>query len=682
MSLSNKIFSNSGLNSLTQASAKKCLADLRNQIEHHNWRYYVLDCPEISDAEYDKLFKQLVELEKRFPSLVTLESPTRKVGGVVLDELGSVTHDIPMLSLSNCYEEEEVARFDERVRKTLGVDGLEYMAEPKLDGLAVELIYEGGVFTTGSTRGDGMTGENVTENLKTVKAVPLRLRSATKHPGYLNVRGEVFMNLKDFKKLNDQREKAGESLFANPRNAAAGSLRQLDTGVTASRPLDISLYAIGTVRGFSFSTHEEFLRKLPQWGLKTSALAKRCRDIKEAIAYHHTMHEKRNGLPYDIDGVVIKVNRLEWQTRLGTIARSPRWAIAYKFAGRQGTTVLRSIEVGVGRTGALTPVAIMDPVEVGGVEVSRATLHNQDEIDKKDIRIGDTVVVERAGDVIPEVVCVVGSKRTGKERKFKMPESCPECGSRLEKAPDEVVPRCVGISCPAKLKETLRHFASRRAMDIEGLGDKLVDQLVEKVIVEDVADIYYLREEDLLRLERMAKKSAQNILEAIQRSKHTTLTRLIFALGIRHVGQTVARHLAGHFKNLDALEKASSEELQGLGQIGPEITGSIRSFFQEGRNAKTIGKLQKAGVRYEAGGETVKGKLAGKTFVFTGTLEGLTREAAKDLVERLGGSLSNTVSQKVDFVVVGTDPGSKAQKAKSLRIKMLSEREFKLLLER
>ncbi len=666
---------------MTQESAKKMIVELRRQIEHHDWRYYVLDSPEISDAEYDKLFSSLAELEKRFPALSTPDSPTQKVGGAVLKELGSVRHDIPMISLSNCYAEEEVLRFDERARKMLGADTLEYVAEPKLDGLAVELLYEKGIFTRGSTRGDGNTGEDVTENLKTIKALPLRLRSTGKIPSYLNVRGEVFMNLKDFKKLNEQRAKQAQTLFANPRNAAAGSLRQLDTGVTAARPLDITLYALGQVRGFSFATHEDFLRKLPEWGLKTSSLAKKCKTIQEAIAYHHEMQEKRQALPYDIDGVVIKVNRLDWQSRLGTIARSPRWAIAYKFAGRQGTTVIRSIEVGVGRTGALTPVAVMDPVEIGGVTVSRATLHNQDEIDKKDVRVGDTVIVERAGDVIPEVVCAVPSKRTGKEKKYKMPDRCPVCGSGLEQDPDEAVPRCVGISCPAKLKETICHFAARRAMDIEGLGDKLVEQLVDKKMVKDVADVYYLKKEDLHKLERMAEKSAQNVLEEIQQSKHTTFARLIFGLGIRHVGETVARLLAGHFKKLENLEASTEEQLQEIGQIGPEIAASIRAFFGEERNVKTLQKLIKAGITCEAESAKPAGKLAGKTFVFTGTLEHFARDEAKNMVEKNGGVAGASVSKNTDFVVAGTDPGSKAQKAKSLGVKIISEKEFRKLVE-
>ncbi len=664
------------MGSLEKTKALKRILALREQIERHNWRYYVLDSPEISDSQYDKLFVELIDLEKQFSGLMTPDSPTQKVGGAVLKEMRPLAHDVPMLSLSNCYSEEEILQFDERVRKGLKVETLEYAAEPKMDGLAVELVYEEGIFKCGATRGDGTTGEDVTENLKTIKAVPLRLLRTKTIPSYLNVRGEVFMNLRDFKKLNQQRAAANAPLFANPRNAAAGALRQLDTRVTASRPLDITFYALGMIRGHDFETHEEFLRTLPAWGLKTSPLAARCTGISEVLSYYNRMREKRDSLAYEIDGVVVKVNRLSDQAALGMIARSPRWAVAFKYAGRQAVTVLRAIEIGVGRTGALTPVALLDPVEVGGVEVSRATLHNQDEIDKKDVRVGDTVVVERAGDVIPEIVCAVVDKRTGKEKKFVMPEHCPVCGAHAQKDADEAVTRCVGISCPAKLKETILHFASRRAMDIEGLGGKLVEQLVDKKIIHDVADLYSLDESTLATLERMAEKSAQNVTDQIQRSKKTTLPRLIFALGIRHVGQTGARLLAARFKTLEDLENATQEQLLDVDQIGPEIAQSIRTFFQDERNRETLAKLMNAGVIPESSPASGGGKLAGRKFVLTGALTRFTRDQAKEMILQHGGLVGDSVSAKTDFVVAGAEAGSKAQKAEALGIRILSEDDF------
>ncbi len=659
-------------------AARKRIAELRERIEHHNWRYHVLDDPEISDAQYDKLFNELLEWEKKFPDLAAPDSPTQKVGGAVLKELPSLKHDVPMLSLANCFSEEEVLRFDERVQKALGGERVEYFTELKLDGLAVELVYENGVLKYGATRGDGITGENITENLKTIPAVPLRLRAGAngaKPPSYLNVRGEVFMNLRDFKRLNERRAKDGEPLFANPRNAAAGSLRQLDTAVTASRRLDIIFYGLGLARGHDFQSQQEFTELLPQWGLKTSKFVKKCRDIQEVIAYHHAMQERRNTLDHDIDGVVVKVNAIKQQQALGFIARSPRWAMAYKFAGRQASTVVREIEIGVGRTGALTPVAIMDPVQIGGVEVSRATLHNQDEIDRKDVRVGDTVIVERAGDVIPEVVSVVLSKRTGKEKKYKIPSHCPVCGAMAERDPEEAVTRCVGLACPAQSAQKIRHFASRRAMDIEGLGDKLVEQLVQKKIVKDVADLYDLNETILSGLERMAEKSAGNIVREIEASKKAGLSRLIFALGIRHVGETIARLLAHRFGSISALEKASLEELQAAEQIGPEIAQSVRHFFEEPRNVETLQRLERQGVVMQAE-RASGGACAGKSFVFTGALESLSRDDAKEMVEAQGGTVGNTVGKKIDFVVVGADPGSKADKAKKLGLRLLSEKEF------
>ena len=659
---------------------RKKVEKLREEIEYHNYRYYVLDQPEISDAQYDRLMRELERLEGQHPELRTPNSPTRRVGAPPLEEFEIVKHTVPMLSLANAFDETEAKDFDKRVKKFLGTSAdVEYVTEPKLDGLAVELVYERGQFVVGSTRGDGVNGENITQNLRTIKTIPLRLiRKEISVPERLEVRGEVILQLNKFKELNRKREEMGEPLFANPRNAAAGSVRQLDSKITAGRPLEIYCYGIGEVRGRAFKTHWEILQTFSRWGLRTNPNTRRCKNIHEVIKYYHEINEKRENLPYEIDGIVIKVDHLDLQTRLGEIARSPRWALAFKFQPKQETTKILDIIVQVGRTGALTPVAVMEPVKVGGVEVSRATLHNQDEIDKKDVRVGDTVIIQRAGDVIPEVVQVIESKRTGKEKKFKMPSKCPVCGAEVIR--EEAIHRCIGLDCSAQLKGRIKHFASKRAMDIEGLGLKLIDQLVDKGLVKDVADIYYITKEQLIELERMADKSAQNIIDAIEASKTKPLSKFLYAIGVRHVGETTAEDLARHFPRLDDFPHFSEENLMEVEGIGPEVAASMHQFFRDKKNKESIERLKKAGVKVIEPKAKGKGKLAGKTFVFTGALKSYGRDEARNLVESMGGMTASSVSKKVDFVVVGEDPGSKFDKARELGIKTLTEQEFRKMI--
>jgi DNA ligase (NAD+) len=666
--------------SMATEATKKRIEKLREEIEYHNYRYYVLDQPEITDAEYDRLMRELEKLEEQSPELRTPNSPTQRVGASPLEEFEIVRHTIPMLSLANAFDESEARDFDKRVKKFLGTsEEIEYVAEPKFDGLAIELVYEAGQFVVGSTRGDGVNGENITQNLRTIKTIPLQLiRNEIPVPERLEIRGEVMMQLKRFKELNRKREERDESPFANPRNAAAGSVRQLDPKVTAERPLEIYFYALGEVRGWTFKTQWEVLKTLPKWGLRTNPHVRKCKNIEEVLDYYHEMNEKRETLPYEIDGTVIKVNSFDLQTRLGEIARSPRWALAFKFQPKQETTKILDIRVQVGRTGALTPVAVMEPVKVGGVEVSRATLHNQDEVDKKDVRVGDTVVIQRAGDVIPEVVEVITSKRKGTETKFKMPSKCPVCGAEVIK--EEAIHRCIGLDCPAQLKGRIRHFASKRAMDIDGLGVKLIDQLVDKGLVKDVADIYYIKKEQLIELERMADKSAQNIIDAIEKSKTKPLSKFLYALGIRNVGETTAEDLACHFQRLEDFFHLSEEDLMEVEGVGPEVAASVHQFFGDKKNRESIDRLKKAGVKVIEPKAKEKGKLAGKTFVFTGALKTFGRDEARTLVESMGATTTSTVSKKVDFVVVGEDPGSKFDKAKELGVKTLTEGEFKKMI--
>ncbi|MCD6574662.1 NAD-dependent DNA ligase LigA [Candidatus Aerophobetes bacterium] len=665
------------MGNISKEEVKKEIEKLRKEIRYHDYRYYVLDEPEISDAEYDKLMRRLQELEKEFPDLVTPDSPTQRVGAPPREEFGTVRHSIPMLSLSNAFEETEVYDFDRRVRKGLNGKKPEYVAEPKIDGLAVEIVYERGLMQVGSTRGDGEVGEDVTENLKTIKSIPLKLRDEEiPPPRLIEVRGEVYMRRDDFHRLNQERERRGESLFANPRNAAAGSLRQLDPKVTASRPLGVFFYGIGRVEGREFKTHWEILQSFLKWGLVVNPYVELCSDIEGCINYFNKISEIREKLDYEIDGVVFKVNQLEYQRRLGEISRSPRWALAYKFPSIQATTRIRDIKVQVGRTGALTPVAILDTVEIGGARVSRATLHNQDEIERKDIRIGDTVLVQRAGDVIPEVVKVIKEKRTGKERKFELPPYCPVCGTKISHPSGEVVARCPNISCPARLKESIKHFASKQALDIEGLGDKIVEALVDKGFVKSISDLYRLKKEDFLTLEGFAEKSAQNMIDALERSKNTTLDRLLYGLGIRHVGQHLARVLAERFGDIESLAKASEQQLLQIPEIGPEVAASIKDFFTSRENLRVIRELEKLGVRYEKREKPTGDKLKGLTFVFTGELDNFTREEAKEKVEKEGGKVSSSVSRRTSYVVVGKNPGSKLDKARRYGVKTINEEEF------
>ncbi|MBI5453755.1 MAG: NAD-dependent DNA ligase LigA, partial [Deltaproteobacteria bacterium] len=570
---------------MDEKEAKAEIDRLRKEIDYHNYRYYILDNPVVTDAEYDRLMRCLEGLERDFPRLVTPDSPTQRVGARPLPAFGTITHTIPMLSLANAFTKEEAIEFDARIKRHLKLsegESIEYAAEPKMDGLAVELVYEDGVFTKGSTRGDGYVGEDVTQNLRTVRSIPLKLRhDSIRIPRYMEARGEVFLPLESFKKLNREKEAKGEAPFANPRNAAAGSLRQLDPRITASRPLDIFCYGLGAFDGPSFTTHFATLEFIKKTGLKVNPFVKVVKGIGEALKYHDEMEEKRESLNYELDGVVLKVNRLDLQERLGVITRSPRWALAYKFAPKQEATRVREIFVGVGRTGALTPVAFLEPVSVGGVTIERATLHNEDEVRRKDVRPGDYVIVQRAGDVIPEVAEVLKDKRPAKGLpEFRMPDKCPECSSMVERI--GAIHYCTGgLLCPAQLKESIRHFASKRAFDIEGLGAMHVDQFVESSLVKDVADIFLLTKDGLLSLERWGEKSAENLIGAIEKSKHPTLERLIYALGIKQVGEHMARVLAEKFGDIHALARAAKEELEETYEIGPETATSIVDFFAE-----------------------------------------------------------------------------------------------------
>ncbi|MBN2603195.1 MAG: NAD-dependent DNA ligase LigA [Candidatus Thermoplasmatota archaeon] len=666
---------------MQEKEAIKKIEQLRKEIRHHDYLYYVLNNPEISDTKYDKLLRKLKELEEKFPKLVTPDSPTQRVGGTPLDEFGTVRHSKPMLSLDSAIKEEEILRFDERIKRELETGEVVYVAEPKLDGLSVELIYENGYFVRGSTRGDGVIGEDVTENIKTIRTVPLILRSSEKNiPKMVAVRGEVIMHIKDFENFNKMLVENGYQPLANPRNAAAGSLRRLNPKETAERPLDIYFYEIMDSQGLSIETQLEGLDYLSKWGLRTNGFIETCNDSQGIINYHHKMEEKRETLDYEIDGVVIKVNKIDFQEKLGQKSRSPRWAIAFKFPSRKEETQILGITVQVGRTGTLTPVALLKPVDVGGVTVSRASLHNQDFVNIMDVRIGDFVKVGRAGDVIPEVTEVIKSKRNGKEKKFYIPKNCPVCGSNVVK--DGAYYKCAGgLSCIAQLKRSIAHFASKGAMDIEHLGRKSVELLVDEGLLKRVSDIYRLNKEDLLSLPRFAEKSAENLIESVEKSKDKNLARFIYALGIPNVGEHVARVLADKFGSLDKLKEAKIEDLVQIFEIGPEIAESVNSFSREPNNLEEIEHMKSLGVNAISEVSSKKpDTLMGKTFLFTGSLTQFSRDEAKRIVEELGGRAVSLVSKNVDYVVVGDNPGSKYEKARKLNLECIDENKFKQIL--
>ena len=665
------------------ASVKKEIEQLREKLRHHEYRYYVLDDPEISDAAYDKLMERLKALEAAHPELITPDSPTVRVGGTPREGFQTVRHARAMLSLDNAFSYDALRDFDRRVREGSGKEKIEYIAEHKFDGLSISLQYAGGKLVRGVTRGDGTTGEDVTPNVKTIRSIPLQVDAGVlkkaKLPPDFEVRGEVLMTRKAFEELNRQQELSGGKIFVNARNSAAGAVRVLDPSITAARRLDFFAYYLFVDGKVPFAKHSESLEALKQLRFRASDDWKLCNGIEAVIAYCDDWDAKREKLPYEIDGVVIKVNSTAIQNELGFTSKAPRWAIAYKYPARQETTVVNDIRVNVGRTGALTPVAFLEPVQVGGVTVSRSTLHNMDEVDRLGVQIGDTVLIERAGEVIPHVLKVV---KEGKNRKpFRMPKLCPECGSTIHKSEDEVAYRCVNAACPAKRKESLLHYASRHAMNIDGLGDKIVDQLVDKGLVKDVADLYALKEDQVAALDRMAEKSAQNLLEEIEGSKKNTLARLIYALGIRFVGERTGQLLAEHFSSLEELAAADEEQLVAVNEVGPKVAAAIAEFFSEPANRQLIKKLHKAGVHPTAEKREVKSqKLADKSFVFTGGLANRSREEAGELVQQHGGKVSGSVSKKTDYVVVGTDPGSKYDKAKELGVTILTETEFEKLL--
>lgn len=659
-------------------NTRKRASELGKALHRHNYLYYVLDQPEISDAEYDRLMQELIALETAYPELVEPDSPTQRVGALPLEKFETVAHTIPMLSLENAFDKEEVLAFDQRVRRFLKTDSrLLYTAEPKMDGVAVELVYENGRLVEASTRGDGYTGELITLNIRTIKTVPLALLDtvSVSIPSRLEVRGEVFIPVEAFKQLNKERLDKDEPTFANPRNAAAGSLRQLDSRITAMRPLDIFCYGVGMVTDLRFSSHWEILQSLKALGFRVNPQIKPRATINDILVYYKDLLDRRHGLPYEMDGVVLKVDDLALQKRLGEKSRSPRWALAYKFPATQETTRVVEIDVQVGRTGALTPVAHLEPVFVGGVTVSRATLHNEDEVKKKDIRRGDTVLIQRAGDVIPEVVKVIATKRTGGEQPFRMPTTCPVCGAKVVRLQQEAVSRCVNANCPAQVKERIKHFASKGAFDIDSMGDKLVGQLVDKGLARSYADLFFLDKATAAGLERMGKKSAQNLMEAMAKSKRISLARFVYALGMRHVGEHTAHVLAGAFKTLKALMAATPDELKAVKEIGPQVSESVRAFFENPENQRNIERMLKTGVTFEIE-EAVNEILAGKTFVLTGTLDSMTRSEAKARIEALGGKVSASVSRKASYVVAGKDPGSKFDKAKQLEVKILDEKQF------
>jgi len=666
-------------------ATKKEVESLREQVRYHNYRYHVLDDPEIPDVEYDRLVRRLQNLEADYPELITADSPTQRVGAAPVSAFGTVQHRIPMLSLDNAFSEQELRDFHRRVMDRLGLDeatSIKYAAEPKLDGAAVSLLYERGTLVCGATRGDGTTGEDITHNVRTIESVPLRLYGKD-YPAALEVRGEVFMPRAGFRAFNEKAIKQGEKTFVNPRNAAAGSLRQLDPRLTAERPLDIYIYGVGLVEGGRLpQVHSEILDTLQTWGLKVCPERKVVNGVEGCLAFYEDMGRRRDKLSYDIDGVVYKVDRLDYQRKLGFVSKAPRWAVAHKFPAQEELTVVRDVEFQVGRTGALTPVARLEPVFVGGVTVSNATLHNIDDLHRKDVRIGDTVIVRRAGDVIPEVVKVVPNRRPKGARIVKIPTKCPECGSAVAREEGEAVARCTGgLYCAAQRTESLKHFVSRRALDIDGLGGKLIEQLVAIDRIKTPADLYTLSREELAELERMGEKSADKLVTAIEKSKKTTLSRFLFGLGIREVGEATAGALAAHYGNLAAIMAADQENLQEVPDVGPVVAARIHAFFAEGHNRAVIKRLIAAGLQWpEATPATADGPLTGKIFVLTGTLAGMTRDEARDRIQSAGGKVTGSVSKSTDFVVAGDKAGSKLTKAQKLEIPVIDEAQLEKLL--
>jgi len=665
---------------------EKNIEELREKIRYHNYRYYVMDDPTVSDTEYDRLMRDLIKLEEKYPKYITPSSPTQRVGIEPVSEFTTVKHIAPMLSLANAFSIEELRAFNQRVKKLIPEQKLEYVVELKIDGLAVALVYENGIFIRGATRGDGVNGEEITSNLRTVKSIPLKLFGEN-IPPRIEVYGEVYMKKSDFKKLNEERIKMKENLFANPRNAAAGSVRQLDPRITTQRNLDTFIYRATFPEGNKFNTHMEVLNYLRKIGFKVNPHIKLCQDIEEAINYCQKWIERKEGLDYEIDGMVIKVNSLRIREELGSTTRSPRWAVAYKFPAQQERTKVTDIILQVGSTGAITPVAELEEVTISGSVVKRATLHNEVEIRRKDIRIGDTVFIQKAGEVIPEVVKVIKEERTGEEKKFVMPTQCPVCEAKLFRPEGEVVFRCINPNCPGQVKGRIRHFASRNAMDIEGLGPAIIDQLVEKNLIKDISDLYTLNRDDLISLERMAKKSVDNLLDAIEKSKKQSLTKLIYGLEIRYVGVHTAEVITRYYPTLDKFKKANLEKLIEINEIGPKIAESIILFFKEKESLAIIERLRSTGLNFGQEEEKIREEkgvqiLAGKQFVLTGTLKDFTRTQAKEIISELGGRVTGSVSTKTDYVVAGEDPGSKYQKAQELGVPIINEEEFKKIIKK
>ena len=662
---------------MQEKEAKQRVKELQSLLHQYNYEYHVLDKPSVPDAEYDQLLHELIAIEEQFPQLRTVDSPTQRIGGEPLEGFQKVTHRVPMLSLSNAFNEQDLRDFDRRVRNGLQVDDVTYVCELKIDGLAVSLRYENGIFVQGATRGDGTTGEDITHNLRTIRSIPLQIKDSSS----MEVRGEAFMPQQAFLKLNEIKEKNDEEAFANPRNAAAGSLRQLDPKIAASRQLDIFLYAVGEWQSGTLSSHSERLTYLKEIGFKTNPEWRRCKGIEEVLSYIEEWTEKRASLSYDIDGIVIKVDDLAAQEELGFTAKSPRWAIAYKFPAEEAITRLYDIELSIGRTGVVTPTALLDPVKVAGTTVQRASLHNEDFIREKDIRLGDTVVIKKAGDIIPEVVRVVEDRRTGEEVEFHMPTECPSCGDELVRLEGEVALRCINPNCPAQLKEGLIHFVSRGAMNIDGLGEKVIEQLFRENYIQTIADLYRLEKGELLRLERMGEKSVNNLLSAIEASKQNSLERLLFGLGIRYIGSKAADILAEHFGTMEKLQQATFEDLVSIDEIGEKMADSIVHYFEDEKVTQLLEELRELGLNMAYEGRSTEdivenSAFTGKTVVLTGKLSIFTRQEAKEKIEQFGGKVTGSVSKKTDLLIAGEDAGSKLTKAESLGIEIWNEQQL------